>query len=137
MKLEDGRITMLFNEEGLHIDLFDSLSLRFCAIHLNKEQVCQALSRLAFTHCDIEVQKLENVGKQMIHEYLVFEVSKYHDVEEACKIARELCTGGWVPDLSFNSQDSFFSKDGKNYARTIRRKWVAKNEKRRQSKNNG
>lgn len=30
----------------------------------------------------------------------------------------------WVSDNYFQSQDSFFSKDGKNYARAVIRRWV-------------
>jgi len=33
---------------------------------------------------------------------------------------------GWIPDLDFNSQDSFFTNNGEAYARTYIRRWVIK-----------
>jgi hypothetical protein len=59
---------------------------------------------------------------------LEFEVPKWNtdisDKEQAMELAKEHCPYGWTPDLYFNSQDSFFYKDKKRFARTTIRRWV-------------
>jgi len=127
MKLEDGRITTLFNDDGLTIELHDSkANTQFAKIKLTPTQVTKAFSRLGYVECSIELFGLERVGLK--HENKKFEfILPVISYTEEKKIAKELvikrCPKGWVPDLFFNSQDSFFDKDGKRWARTTIRRW--------------
>lgn len=124
-----GAITILFSADGLKISVKDrDSSITFAEIKLNQEQTCQAMSRLAQTDCRITVREIEKVGKKMEHQEFVFEIPKGNgqknrkkEIEEKCL---QDCPDGWKPDLYFNSHNSFFTKDGKKYARTTMRRWV-------------
>lgn len=129
MKLNNGRITILFDHDGMSIELHDyDASLTFAAIRLTPEQTVKAFSRLGYTECDIEVKGLDKIGSKMENKHFEFEIpdvgwgSKRTDT--AIRIVQEVCPEGWEPDLYFQSQNSFFSKDGQDFARTIIRRWV-------------
>jgi len=133
MNLENGRISILFNENGLRIELkdFDS-GIVFAIAKLNQEQTCQALSRLSDTHCTIEVLGLEYVGKKQEHKEFVFEILPDEDYKLGNGALNQMCLrelkkngmGDWIPDNYYNSQNSLFSKDNKKYARAIIRRWI-------------
>ena len=40
--------------------------------------------------------------------------------------AQQWASDGWIADSYFNGQDSFFTKDGNEYARIHQRRWVQK-----------
>ena len=129
MELREGKVTILFNHEGLTIALHDDMSsVTFATATLNTEQVCKAFSRLS--HCDatIDVHALDKVGKVMEHKPLIFEMPKDVEYSERAKIAYDLALGaapkGWTPDRYFGAQNSFFRKDGKDFARCTIRRWV-------------
>ena len=131
MKLNEGRISILFSDEGLKIELEDSDAvIRFAEIKLNPEQTCQALSRLSGTHCNIEVVGLDKVGKKREHKDLVFPIPKdagYGDQRRtiASDLALKACPEGWTPSLYFGSQNSFFQDEDGNYmARCTIMRWV-------------
>ena len=125
MKLKDAKISILFSEEGLHIKLYDNESvIKFCNIRLNKEQTCEALARMFHTPCTMEVFELENVGKRRVSQPLEFEIHDRYDKELLEGLAKECCPEGWTPNLSFNSQGSFYRKNDIQWARTICYKWV-------------
>lgn len=125
----NGQITLLFSENGATIQIYDDIS-GVCVVDvtLDKEQICQAMSRLAHTPCNVEYGTLRHVGKKMELTSLEFEIpecpyTKRKDVAE--KIADQVCPEGWESDGYFGSHGSFFRKDGKNYARVTVRRWVA------------
>ena len=130
MKLKDGKITLLFSHDGCEIELTDwSSTITFAKVKLNQKQTCQALSRLCDTSCVIEVNNLDKVGKKRIQEELIIELPKETRWDEEVKTAKKLAIKAtenteWKPSLSFDSQDSFFTKDGKKYARTRKLKWI-------------
>ena len=71
--------------------------------------------------------KRKKLNKKLEHKRFVFKlppVDGWRDKETAKEIIQKVCPEGWKPDMGFNSQDSFFSKDGKEYARTTIRRWV-------------
>lgn len=122
-----GAITILVSKDETLILIEDKASgTEFVRVKLTTEQFCQALSRLACTPCEILVGGLEDVGKQMHMDDLVFEMPK-HDFRNrkkiACEEAKKVCPAGWTPDLYFGSQTSFWKQDGKQFARTTIRKW--------------
>ena len=105
--------------------------ITFATVNLNQEQTCQSLSRLSNTHCVIEVFGLENVGKLQEHEEFVFEIPKEifktqsTPLNQAClKELKKLGMEEWKPDNYYGSQNSFFDKGDKRYARTIIRRWI-------------
>jgi len=127
MKINDGRITILFDDEGLTIELRDNDSATtFAKARLNPKGAVQAMSRLGHTHCELEVFDLDKLGKKMEIDKLEFQMTT-KDYTKTRQVARELaimvCPKGWEPDLSFNSQNSFFYKDDLYFARTTIRRW--------------
>jgi len=129
MRLENAKITMLFSEDGLRIELRDGdANITFARVTLNPAKACHAMSRLCNVECECEVVGLDLVGKHMVHKPLEFEIGnvEYKNRKDtAILLASEKCPDGWVPDLYFGSQDSFFVKDGVNMARCTIRRWEA------------
>jgi len=128
MKVE-GRISILINRENTTIEIQDEkANARFVTVTLTPEQLSAALSRQMAVECELVVKGLEKVGKKHENKYFEFEIdenirsSKYEN--ELHKIAESLLTDGWVADRYFSSQNSFFKKDGKQYARCIIRRWI-------------
>jgi len=123
----NATITLLFNSEGLHIELHDEAScITFLDVRMSQEQTLQAMSRLSHTHCDCEVFQLDLVGKQRYDNILEFPMPK-HDYKNRDKIATEAahkaCPQGWVSSDYFGSQNSFFYKDNQEYARCSIHQW--------------
>ena len=51
----NGGITLLFNSDGLHIQLHDKDScITFADVQLTQKQTCQAMARLSRLDCDTE-----------------------------------------------------------------------------------
>ncbi len=128
MKLE-GRISMLINREGTTIEIKDeNANAKFLKITLTPEQLSATLSRQMDIKCEIEVCGLEKIGKT--HENRVFEFEIPNDLlssrneAELHKLAQSLLSDGWTADRYFSSQNSFFKKDGVQYARCVIRRWV-------------
>lgn len=128
MQLKDGRITFLFDDEGATLEIQDNeANVQFLKIRLNQEQVCQMLSRLGTTYCELtEVFHLDKVGKKHINKTFEFELPDCDFMERkqcAIETIKDVCPKDWESDNYFNSQNSFFNKDGKQYARVTIRKW--------------
>ena len=122
---------MLFESDGLNIEIYDRASTRqFIKIHMNPNEVTQALGRLCHTECEMaEVFSLDKVGKTMEHKKLRFRMPEcdYKEREKvAIKLAEKNCPEGWESDNYFNSQDSFFKKGETTMAQTTIRRYVDK-----------
>ena len=131
MKINNGSITILCggHTDGVVIEIRDNdAATIFCKIELDAKQFVAALGRLSNVEAkSMEVFNLDRVGKKHEHKKLEFEIpeSGYDGRKEiAIKTAKEKCPEGWIPDLYFGSQDSFFMKDGKEYARCIIRRYI-------------
>ena len=124
-------ITASYND-SISITISDKdSSTAFLQIVLTREQfINAAMNRLAQTEVGSAfIENIERVGKHLELDTLVVEIPKYGDSVSACKIAQEQCPYGWVPDLYFQSQNSFFSEGDdkeKYFARTTIRRWVEK-----------
>lgn len=117
-------ISMLFGEDGLRIEVRDALSRAgFVDIFLTPEQVCMAFSRLSNTPCKMEIRDLDKIGKKMEHKSFEFEILG-EGKESAAIQAAKVCPEGWTPELYFGSQNSFFERDDKRFARCTIRRWV-------------
>lgn len=87
------------------------------------------LSRQAHVKCDVEVRGIDRIGKKMAHKPHEFDITglelPYNTRSEilAEKI-KDTLPDGWISDNEFSSQNTFFKKDGKDYARTTIRTWI-------------
>ena len=126
----DATLTMLVSEEGARIEIRDEASsITFVRIHVKPDQFTAALGRLCNVDCDVaEVFGLDNLGKKLEVSELVIELPEstdFHNRKQVAKmIANEKCPDGWVSDGYFNSQNSFFRRGAKEFARTTIRTWV-------------
>jgi len=129
MKLKDGRITMLADRDnGFTIELVDNeASTTFVRVHLTADQFMAAMARLGYTPCTIEVMALDRVGKKHEHKAFAFEMPECDwksQKETAKRLVTQKCPEGWIPDIGFSSQNSFFKNGDKNMARTIIRRYI-------------
>ena|ERR1700741_363139 len=128
MILKEGKISIFIGQDSTVIEIIDaSSSMTFVTVTLTPEQLSMALSRLSHTPCKIETRGLEKIGKTLEVSNLQFEITdtNYNTRRQsAYKTALDLCTDGWIPDNYFESQSSFFTKEGNNYAQCTVRRWV-------------
>lgn len=136
MKLKDGRITFLVSRERITISLIDNeASTTFAEVLLTPEQFAQALGRTSHTECEISVYGLDKIGKTHENDSFEFEIdeeltkfkrdNKYEELNDVCiKALSEAGKSDWTPDRYYASQNSFFKKDGKQYARVTIRRWI-------------
>lgn len=132
MKLENACITFLVSEDKTTIELRDrNAATIFARVELTAVQLSQMLSRISNTDCQCEVFGLDRVGKKHEHETWEFEISQdlrgSQNSEELHKMAlKSLALAGmdWMPDGYFGSKDSFFTRDGKDFARVTIRRWT-------------
>lgn len=114
-------------DDSIEITVHDKISsTNFLKMFMTREQWINAtMNRLAHTEVDrAALNDVWNVGKKMEMDQITFEIPKHGDVKTACRIATEICPEGWRPELTFNSQNSFYIEDGKYFARTTIRRWV-------------
>lgn len=117
-----------YENRDIEIEVEDAISsCTFLKLRIKPEDFTAMLGRLSNVEVDMEVASLDRVGKKMIMDILEFEMPEYVSWKDKQKSAREQankkCPVGWVFDSGFNSQDSFFMKDDKAYARCTIRKW--------------
>lgn len=115
-------------KKKIRIDVTDETSrTRFLALELDLAAFAEAITGLAGIECDIDVHNLDRVGKKLEKreiEFLVAEKVWLHDKELAIDLAKAATPEGWVADTYYGSKDSFFTKDGDQWARTTIRRWV-------------
>jgi hypothetical protein len=111
----------------------DDAVINFVEINMTLEDFANALMGSGMMDCEIVVRNLENVGKKREQDTIIFEMPKsdhlvYGDdrKEIAKKLAQDACPNGWGVSESFSSQNSFFSKGGKDYARAFIVRWIEK-----------
>lgn len=129
MKLE-GKISILINRDFTTIEIRDDkANITFAKLKLTPELLSAALSRQMYVDCEIDVKGLDIVGK--IHQCIEyeFELPEWYDRfkhkgNSLKDYVDKLLSDGWVCDNYFGSQNSFFTKDGKNMGRAIIRRWV-------------
>jgi len=124
----DAQITILASyNNNVHIIIHDKTSgTAFVELELTNEQFVNAtMNRLGNTDVmSAEVQGMDRVGKTHEYKPLEFPITKWRDADEARSIVGNYCPEGWIPDMGFNNQATFFEKEGKRYARTTIRRWV-------------
>lgn len=128
MKLE-GKISIFVNEDYTTIEVEDdNANMTFAKIRLTPQQLSAALSRRACVDCEITINGIDKVGKKHENKSFEFEIpddltrSVYADRLQ--EIAQSKLSDGWIAESYFGNQNSFFAKDGNQYARCTIRRWV-------------
>lgn len=129
-KLTISRPQCSSGEKYINIEVEDDdARIVFLTLKISLENFAEAITGLASSGCEFEVGGLENVGKIKEHDTMVF-LMPAHDWNSRNKIAHEEAKKhtpeGWEASTYFGSQDSFFRKDGAEYARTNIYRWVDK-----------
>lgn len=126
-----ARVSLSINGDhygGTKLKIEDAASsLQFLEIKITDKQLALILSRMCSVECEAKVNLLDKIGKKMEHKPFEFEMpkkSQWRDKKIAKVLAVKNVPDGWEPDMYFGSQDSFFKKDDKEYARTTIRRWV-------------
>lgn len=131
-----GKISFRIERDGAFLEVQDDNSgAHFLKIELSQEQLCRVLSREMSVECSMEVFGLSKLGKKRENESFVFEIptevyykrrdDKFAEISKICNETLLKNKGNdWVSDNYYNSQDSFFERGGKMFARTFIRRWV-------------
>ena len=105
--------------------------IQFLNLQIPFASFAEALTGLARTPCTMEFMGLQNVGKKREHKELIITLpdgirwgAKRKDI--AISEGKKQCPKGWVMDEYFSRQNSFFTEDGKDFARTSINRWVEK-----------
>lgn len=129
MKIK-GKVSLIFDvERGLTIELEDRIAnTRFARVTIKAEDVIQAFCQRADIDCIMEIEHLDRIGKKHKHIKLEFPmplkgVSYSNRKEVAIAECQKYLPKGWIADKGYSSQDSFFIKDGVEWASTIIRKY--------------
>jgi hypothetical protein len=128
----DGKITLLFDpDRGLNIEIEDANArTTFVKLNVKNSDVTKLMSRQAMIPCSLEIRDLKCVGK--IHKCKKFDfeipekLSIRENREKLIKYSEKFIPKGWIPDGYYNSQDSFYTENGKHFARVVIRKWSKK-----------
>lgn len=124
-----GKISILIGRDGSTIEIEDDVAnTTFVKVILTPEQLSEALGRVMYVDCKLEVAGLDRVGKKHENETFVFEIPEHlansSKTEELRKIAQSKLTDGWLAEGYFASQNTFFKKEGVQYARCTIRRYV-------------
>jgi hypothetical protein len=124
----DAKISLLFGEDGLRIELVDEKSgVAFFRGKINAEQTCQALSRLARVPIEsADVHGLDVVGKTRESKTItaIMPKSAPNDKAAARVSAASACPEGWAVSDNFSSQGTFFSEHGVPFVRFNVVRWI-------------
>lgn len=128
MEKLEGKVTISKNSSGkVYLSVEDNNSgIKFVEVELSMKDFADAMFGLAFRPCKYITRGLDKLGKQYISEEYIFEIEGYGNKEAARKIAQTLSEQDptWDYSTYFGSQGSFFSKDGKQFAKTTRFKYI-------------
>ncbi len=104
--------------------------IRFLELEVPLDNFSECLTGLSFVECDMKFRGLQNVGKKKERMPVTFQMPDHADYSNRKEVAKEIAQdqvpAGWLVSDYFDSQNSFFMKDGKEFARTNAVKWVEK-----------
>lgn len=133
MELNSASITILVSHNKTTIEIRDNDACTlFCRVELTPEQLSLALSRLSNTPCKASVYGLNKIGLKHQNERFIFEIPKELRSSSCVNELNELCIkelarhdmSEWIPDKYYASQDSFFTKDNRDYASAVIRRYI-------------
>ena len=114
----------------IHISIKDKdARVQFLELKISYSDFTEALTGMAFVECDMEFRSLDCVGKMIEKDTLTFPMplTTYSNrVEVAIRESSLATPDGWTTSSYFGSKESFFTEDGKDYARTTISRWVDK-----------
>ena len=103
--------------------------IQFLELEIDLDKFTECLTGLSEVESDMEFRGLENVGKSKETMKIEFEIpdASYITGKDKVKEIAVLNTPeGWTCSSYFSSQNSFFQKDDKYFARTTASRWVEK-----------
>ncbi len=125
-------VTILCSKEAVELHIEDrDAGIRILELKMTPEDFTAALGRLAFCPAEAVAWGLDKVGMVLEHDKIIFPLDCEWDSQsdfaraQAVRIC-QLDHPDWTPEMSFSSQDSFFNRDGRMWARTTIRRWVPK-----------
>jgi hypothetical protein len=122
------KISILVSGDATVIEVHDeNASCIFAKIEMTPEQFCSALGRLARVDCKGDIYNLKKIGKKMEMKTIEFKMPKNcytRQKEIAIETAKKHTPKGWTADTNYGSQNSFFTKNNKEYAQTTIRRWI-------------
>lgn len=105
----------------VQIRIQDALSRStFVEAIVTMEDFAMAVTGMSHQSIEFEVDGLDKVGK--LKEMMPLEFPLHGDSPENGAVL--FCPEGWQPVLYFRSQDSKFTRDGEQWARTTAERWV-------------
>lgn len=127
VRLQDGRdiLNMRLKDENS--------STNFLELEIKPEDLMLALTGFAEQEMEYSLapsNKLEKLGKELIVETLEFSLGLEKDIgfserkNKAMELASKYVKEGYTPDLYFDAQYSFFTKNNELWARTFQRTYV-------------
>lgn len=114
-------------KEVITIQIVDERSReRFVTVEISYADFTRALTGASEIPCDLVIKRLERIGMKKETLPLEFLIPKdaYHNKDKAMQIANEQTPEGWQAVNYFNSQNSFFVRNGKSWAKTVMVRWV-------------
>lgn len=132
MQTIDGRVSLLVSGDGATLEIHDSnASCVILRAEFTAEQFCAMLGRLAMVKADLKVYDLSKVGKTHQNKRFEFEILESQANSKNAAILTNIAQRhldaegeGWVVDSHFSSKDTFFKKDGIQFARATVRRWI-------------
>jgi hypothetical protein len=120
---ENYSISFNHSSEGLEMTIRDEKSfMEFITIKISPEEFLKGLGRVMSRPCEVTLKNMDKIGKKRKIEILTFEVENVYDKKYAIEKAEEIAKTRFKDNIyrinSFNSSDSFFTDNGKGYAKT-------------------
>ena len=126
-----SKVTCSHGENYISLRIEDLTSrIEFVEVQVKLQDFSEILTGLGHVSCSAEVHNLENVGKFYEHKQIEFPLpglgAYANNREEAITESEKHCPEGWECSSYFGSQNSFFFKDSKTWARCSIYRWVDK-----------
>ena len=123
------------DDQPVYIEIIDEDSRARIRLELNHLDFTNMMTGLNCVPCEMTIRGQENIGLTMEHKQIEFEVSSGYDYRK--EFASSELTDllflndeyeGWSSTERFESQGSFFERDGKHLARATIRQWIKRSE---------
>lgn len=132
MQIIDGRVSLLVSSEGATLEVHDAnASCVILRADFTPHEFCSMLGRIAMVKADLKIYDLSKVGKTHENKRFEFEILDSLANSKNAAILKNIAQShldaegeGWVADSHFSSKDTFFKKDGIQFARVTVRRWI-------------
>jgi hypothetical protein len=125
----DAELDLLVGERTMIRIRDQRAAVVLLSIELDSDQLARALGRQSRVECQARLPGWRHAGKVRENKTMEFPIPgvdhSYEDRSEvAYAAAQEDAAEGWEPDSHFSSKDSFFERDGQQWARCTIRRWT-------------